>query len=70
MAKRNTQSDFAPAPPRIIVAWHLGHWSAWFEDSPQVAYGGDTPVEAVQRLFSQWQNERFTKAAKRIEGKQ
>jgi hypothetical protein len=49
-----------PGPPRIITAWHLDHWSAWLEDTPQVAYGGDTPVVAVERPFSQWQNERFT----------
>lgn len=68
MAKQSLlDKKFAPAPPRIITAWHLGHWSAWFEDAPQVAYGGDTPVVAVERLFTQWQNERFTRAASRIE---
>jgi len=35
---------------RIIVACHLGHWTAWFEDAPHVAFGGTTPAEAVDRL--------------------
>ena len=62
MSRKTASMVFAPSPPRIITAWHLGHWSAWFEDSPQVAYGSNTPVVAVERLFDQWQNERFNRA--------
>ena len=36
--------------PRIIVQQLHGHWSAWWEDEPQVAFGGATPAEAVDRL--------------------
>src|SRR5216684_4554284 len=28
-----------------------GQWSAWFEDSPQVGFGGDMPVVAIRRLL-------------------
>lgn len=36
----------------IIVACHLGHWTAWWADSPQFAFGGATPAEAVDRLHA------------------
>jgi len=35
---------------RIIVQLLHGHWSAWFDGEPQVAFGGATPAEAVDRL--------------------
>ena len=35
---------------RIIVECLHGHWSAWFEELPQIAFGGATPAEAVDRL--------------------
>ena len=35
---------------RIIVECLHGHWSAWWSDEPQVAYGGSSPAEAVDRL--------------------
>jgi hypothetical protein len=37
--------------PRIIVAIHLDHWSAWWEDEAQFAAGGSDPAEAVDRLL-------------------
>jgi hypothetical protein len=64
MSNRAGNKDFAEPPPSILIAWRLGHWSARFEDSPQVTYGGDTPTLVVDRLFQQWQNERFLKAAR------
>ena len=35
---------------RIIVQQLHGHWSAWWEYEPQVAFGGATAGEAVDRL--------------------
>lgn len=35
----------------IIVEQHLGHWSAWFSGTPQVAYGGQWPADAIRRLL-------------------
>ena len=35
---------------RIIVQQLHGHWSAWWEHEPQIAFGGATPAEAVDRL--------------------
>jgi hypothetical protein len=54
-----------PNLPRIITDYHIGHWSAWFENSPQVAYGGDTPGTATDRLWAAWEEERFREAAYR-----
>jgi len=34
---------------RIIVERLHSHWSAWFDREPQVAFGGATPAEAVDR---------------------
>lgn len=36
---------------RIIVECLHGHWSAWWADRPQIAFGGATPGEAVDRLY-------------------
>ena len=36
----------------IITEQHLGHWSAWFEDHPELAFGGDSPATAATRLLS------------------
>ena len=36
----------------IIVEEHLGHWTAWFSGTPQVAYGGEWPVDAIRRLLN------------------
>ena len=35
----------------IIVEQHLGHWSAWFSGTTQVAYGGQWPADAIRRLL-------------------
>ena len=35
----------------IIVEQMHGHWSAWFSGTPQVAYGGQWPADAIQRLL-------------------
>lgn len=35
---------------RIIVECLHGHWSAWFDGHPELAFGGATPAEAVDRL--------------------
>ena len=37
-------------PDRIIVERLHGHWSAWWEREPQIAFGGATPAEVVDRL--------------------
>lgn len=37
---------------RIIVACHLGHWTAWWESTPQEAFSGATPAEAVDQLHA------------------
>ena len=29
-----------------------GHWSVWFTDAPQTAFGGPSPIEALTRLFA------------------
>ena len=34
---------------RIIVQQLHGHWSAWWEHEPQIAFRGATPAEAVDR---------------------
>ena len=43
---------------RIIVEHSFGHWSAWFEDCPQIAFGGDSPGTAVDRLWGNWEENR------------
>lgn len=50
----------------IIVDCHLGHWTAWFENTPQVAYGGATPGEAVDRLHAAHFERIEAKTGKRI----
>jgi len=35
---------------RIIVERLHDHWTAWFDGEPQIAFGGATPAEAVDRL--------------------
>lgn len=37
-------------PDGIIVEKLHGHWPAWFDGMPQMAFGGATPAEAVDRL--------------------
>jgi hypothetical protein len=41
-------------PDRIIVERLHGHWSAWFDDKPQIAFGGATPAEAGDRLVGSY----------------
>ena len=35
----------------IAVVDANDHWSAWIEDNPCTAFGGDTPTVAVERLL-------------------
>lgn len=28
-----------------------GHWSAWFSDAPESAYGGEWPADAIRALL-------------------
>ena len=35
----------------IIVENRSGHWNAWDESSPGVAFGGDSPTVALEWLF-------------------
>lgn len=39
---------------RIIIEDRFGHWTAWFEDTRHVAFGGDTPGTAVEHLWDNW----------------
>lgn len=52
MAERKPQPE--PKPRRIIVEEQFGHWSAWFEDQPATAFGGESPGTAVDRLWGWW----------------
>ena len=36
--------------PHIICQRTDNHWSAYFADSPETAFGGEWPAEAIQRL--------------------
>jgi len=36
--------------PPIICQRTDNHWSAWFADSPETAFGGEWPAEAIQWL--------------------
>lgn len=36
---------------RVIVENKFGHWSAWFESHPEIAFGGETPGTATERLW-------------------
>ena len=36
---------------KIIVEEKDGQWSAWFNDLPQVAIGGEWPSDAITRLL-------------------
>lgn len=49
MAKRKPTPE--PKPRRIIVEERFGDWVAWFADNPEVAFGGDSPGTAVDRLW-------------------
>lgn len=35
---------------KIIAEENFGHWTAWFRETPQVAFGGDNADVAVRRL--------------------
>jgi hypothetical protein len=37
---------------QIVVAESFGNWLAWFDDTPQVSFAGDSPVVAADRLWS------------------
>ena len=36
----------------IICQRTNNHWSAWFEDSPETAFGGEWPADAIERLVA------------------
>ena len=36
---------------KIIVEEQNGHWTAWFNDLPQVAIGGEWPSDAIRKLL-------------------
>lgn len=36
---------------RFITECHLGHWSAWELQHPEVAFGGNSPAVALGRLL-------------------
>lgn len=44
---------------KIIVEERDGHWTAWFEDLPQVALGGEWPSDAINRLIEHVGQEHF-----------
>lgn len=41
-------------PRRTVVERYFNDWSAWFEDDPGTAFGGDSPGTAVDRLWGWW----------------
>ena len=46
----NASQARVPRHARIIVQQLHGHWSAWWEHEPQIAFGGATTAEALDRL--------------------
>ena len=32
-----------------------GHWLAWFAESPQIAFGGESAIEAISRILATMQ---------------
>ena len=36
---------------KVIVEDLHGQWSAWFEDTPQIAMGGEWPSAAIEKLI-------------------
>jgi len=38
--------------PPIICQRTDNHWTAYFADSPETAFGGEWPAEAIQRLVT------------------
>jgi hypothetical protein len=44
---------------KLIVEERDGHWTAWFEDLPQVAFGGQWPSDAIRRLIKHVGQEHF-----------
>src|SRR5713226_3818887 len=51
-ASAGDQTTSGTADP-IIARYdaQAAQWSAWFEDTPQVGFGGDMPVVAIRRLL-------------------
>jgi hypothetical protein len=41
----------------IVESDKPDHWVAWLESSPEIAVGGELPVEAIQRLFKMFNGE-------------
>jgi hypothetical protein len=44
---------------KIIVEEKEGHWTAWFDDLPQIATGGEYPCDAIKRLLQRLGEENF-----------
>ncbi len=43
----------------IIVEQLHGHWTAWFSDTPHVAFGGEWPADAIRRLLEAFGDNQF-----------
>ena len=44
---------------KVIVEEHEGQWSAWFENLPQIAIGGEWPSDAISKLLEHLGEENF-----------
>ena len=44
---------------KIIVEEQDDHWTAWLEDLPQVAVGGEWPSDAIRQLIEHVGKENF-----------
>ena len=44
---------------KIIVEKHDGHWSAWIDVVPEVAFGGEWPSQAIEKLIDHFGREKF-----------
>jgi hypothetical protein len=47
---RNSARQAGADEIRLASGSSCGHRSAWFDGEPQIAFGGATPAEAVDRL--------------------
>jgi hypothetical protein len=44
---------------KVITELSGSQWSAWFEDLPQVSFGGQYPSAAIERLLEHVGNDQF-----------
>ena len=44
---------------KVVVEEKEGQWSAWFEDLPQVAIGGEWPSDAIRKLLEHFGEQNF-----------